>query len=212
MVFLYYPFAVPEYILFLLHHRVGRQSPVLLRKAHAAAGGVESHARKLRPFYLCIQQVRVSLGEKIMMIGGRGDPALHHFHYCRHRGGPDGLLVDVLPLFIEEGQPVEQLGALYLLYGSGKRLVKMMVRVYKTGKYHHSLCGDHPVGLLHFGRAASHAFDHVVLDIYPAALYFLHVLIKSGDNVRILDQCLHFIPPSLRFKSSYILSDVAGIL
>src|SRR5450830_814934 len=72
------------------------------------------------------------------MVSSRRDTSFQHLTDADLSACVDSFLVNVLPVFIEERQPVEQLGMFDLGHIPKQRLVEVMVGVDKTRHHQHA--------------------------------------------------------------------------
>src|SRR5450759_5362051 len=99
------------------------------------------------------------------MVSSRRDTSLQHLTDADLSACVDSFLVNVLPVFIEERQPVEQLGMFDLGHIPKQRLVEVMVGVDKTRHHQHARTRDGAVcrGIENW-RPRANGRDDVVVD------------------------------------------------
>ena len=169
-----------------LHHAVGRQTAVLDGKVHAAAGGVHADAQLIGRSELSADQIAGMGGENIVMVKAGRAAVLHQLTHAGEGGKTDDVGVEVLPDLIERSEPVKQLHILYLGKIAGKDLIKMVVRVDKTGVAKHVFGMDDPIRLA--VESGADLPDEAVFGVEVNVLVDLVVVVAGNEGTDILQQ------------------------
>src|SRR5450830_499062 len=130
------------------------------------------------------------------MVSSRRDTSLQHLTDADLSACVDSFLVNVLPVFIEERQPVEQLGMFDLGHIPKQRLVEVMVGVDKTRHHQHARTRDGAVcrGIENW-RPRANGRDDVVVDDNIRILKFPSKSIARHKEGNVSDKRSHVQPP-----------------
>src|SRR5664280_3129809 len=103
---------------------------------------MEPHADITSCPYLSVDDRVVAIRIQIEMVSSRRDTSLQHLTDADLGACVDSFFVNVLPVFIEERQPVEQLGMFDLGNIPKQRLVEVVVGIDKTRHHQHACARD----------------------------------------------------------------------
>ena len=180
------PFAVRQYLVHSLHHRIRRQSAVLYRQVHAAPGGMEAHAQAFRGPELGGYKVSSVLGKDVMVVEAGGAAVLHQLCHAYLGAEQHHILIQVFPDLIQGLQPVEQLHVLDLRQIAGEYLVKMMMGVDQTGETEHA--GGVDLFIHRVIHISADGTDYAVPYIDGGVTPKHVALVTGNDGVRVLYQ------------------------
>src|SRR5664280_776745 len=146
--------------------------------------------------YLSVDDGVVAIRIQIEMVSRCRDTSLQHLTDADLSTCVDSLFVNVLPVFIEERQPVEQLGMFDLGNIPKQRLIEVMVSIDKTRHHQHARARDGAVCRdIEDWRPCANGHDDVVVNDNIRILKFLPNSIAHHKEGNVSDKRSHMQPP-----------------
>lgn len=120
------------------------------------------------------------------MVKAGGTAVLHQLSHAGEGGEADRIGVQVLPNFIQGGEPVEQLHVLNLGQVPGKDLVEMVVGIHQAGIAPVMGAVDDGVGGL--GQMGTNGADKAVLTVNVNAVENIVSIVAGDEGIQIFQQ------------------------